>query len=274
MIKDKFLLRTMLLPDVWERYGIQYEECTPDIGIQPYKISICTNCMNRTSDLMQTYEQNIIDNPQADFVLLNYNSQDNMDEWVATALQTYIDAGVLNYYKTTEPKYYSMAHSRNITFKLAQGDIINSVDGDHFTNKGFAQKINEIANAYNDKLTVLVKSKQKNRGRIGMFKETFISLGGYNEDLEGYGFEDEDLLLRAYHTGCRVIRYGGAYMRITDDHSRHPTENYKNKDWQFTQRRNILLSLLGITMKQYVANTNRHWGKATLLKNFRERIKI
>ena len=50
-----------------------------------YKISFCTNCMGRTDDLKQTYLQNIEDNkeyPNVEFVLLNYNSKDDIDQLV------------------------------------------------------------------------------------------------------------------------------------------------------------------------------------------------
>ena len=55
--------------------------------------------MGRTYQLQKTYIQNIEDNlPYGDvnFVLLNYNSQDGMDEWVNESLSDYIKKGLLN----------------------------------------------------------------------------------------------------------------------------------------------------------------------------------
>jgi len=256
-----------------------------------YKVSICTTCMNRTDDLKQTYIKNIEENikyPHVDFVLLNYNSKDDMDEWVKKNLMEYIEKGIVNYYHTTEPEFYSMTHSRNVVFKLGKGDIVNNVDADHYTctTHGspakyrqpepeicFAEYINILAN-HQPKQAVFLKSKQKNRGRLGFFKKDFLWLGGYDEGLHGYGHDDCDLLNRALCSDFTCVFFTGAYFSHTDDHSRHPTGNYKNKDWRYTQRLNTLISLLNLKYGKFQANEGRHWGKAKLLKNWTEEIEI
>jgi hypothetical protein len=242
-----------------------------------HKVSICTTSMNRTGDLKQTYRQNIEDNLEygnVEFVLLDYNSKDGLGAWVRSELMEYIDAGILNYYRTSEPEYYSMTHSRNIAFRVATGDIVNNVDGDHWTNKGFAEYVNMLAANFPHK-AVFVKSKQKNRGRLGLYKVEWEKLlGGYNEDIMGYGYDDADLLHRAVALGFTVIRYGGQFCTITPDHTRHPVANYEHKDWRWTQRRNTLISLLSMVAGYYKANKGRHWGKAKLVKNFSEELEI
>jgi hypothetical protein len=161
-----------------------------------------------------------------------------------------------------------MAHSRNVAFKVATGDIVNNVDADHFTLPGFAAHVNLMANQCRDDLLVFVKSRQRNRGRLGMFREQFLRLGGYDECIQDYGSEDLDLIMRSYHSGFSIAKFGGNFCKVTEDHARHPTENYINKDWKFTQRRNFLVSLLGIMMFRFEANKDREWGKAHLVKNF------
>jgi len=257
-----------------------------------YKVSICTTCMNRTDDLKQTYLQNIEDNknyPHLEFVLLNYNSsRDDMDEWAKANLTKHIDSGLVNYYHTTEPKYYSMTHSRNVAFKLGTGHIVVNVDADHYTSAEhglpkkynhdkpetcFAEHLNLLANQQH-KRSVFVKSKQKNRGRLGFFRKEFLWLGGYDEGIEGYGHDDCDLLDRAMLEDFTVFFTGGKYFSHTEDHRRHPTENYKNKDWRYTQRRNTLISILNLKYGKTVANEGKHWGKAKLLKNWTEEVVI
>ena len=276
-VRDK-LLNQFLREDAWDFVPRTFNRGPFETDIKKkHKISICTTCMNRTSDLKQTYEQNIKDNsdyPYVEFVLLNYNSySDDMDKWVNNTLSKYIEKGVVNYYHTTEPEYYSMTHSRNIAFKVAQGDIVTNVDADHYTKKGFAEFLNLLANNQPRK-AVFLKSKQKNRGRLGFYKKEFLWLGGYNEEIEGYGHDDVDLLNRALCSGFTALFFGGEYCAITKDHKRHPTNNYKNKDWRYTQRKNTLISLLNLKCKRFRANQDRHWGKAKLLKNFTEEIEI
>lgn len=274
-MRDKILLN-LIDKKIWDEYlkikYISVNELRP--VKKQYKISICTNCMNRLEDLKNTYIQNIEDNldySNIEFVLLNYNSTDDIDNWVKENLTGYIERGIVNYYKTVEPKFYSMTHSRNVVFKLAQGDIVNNVDADHFTNKGFATYINLLANNAGKKV-IFVKSKQKNRGRVGLFKKDFLKLGGYDEEIRDYGFDDEDLLYRANGLGFRAIKFTGQYFRIAPNHKRHKRGNYYNSDWRYTQKRNTLLSLFNIMEGRYVANRKREWGQAIVIKNFKEEI--
>ena len=90
----------------------------------------------------------------------------------------------------------------------------------------------------------------------------------------GYGYDDADLLQRATMFGFVAIKFGGQFMRITDNHIRHPTGNYENTNWKYTQRRNTLISLLSIAGGYWKANRGRHWGRANLIKNFVEEVKI
>lgn len=275
------ILRQIVKDEAWEKFASPQYMSISDPFSEPiktyYKISICTTCMGRLADIKQTYIQNIKDNegyPKIEFVLLDYNSRDGLGDWVKSNLMEYIDRGIVNYYRTTEPEYYSMTHSRNIAFKVATGDIVNNVDADHFTNKDFAAYVNMIANRRSSQVA-FVKSTQKNRGRLGFFKNEFRDvLGGYNEDIMGYGYDDADLLHRATMFGFIAVKFGGEFMRITDDHERHPTGNYENTNWKYTQRRNTLISLLSIAGGYHKANRGRHWGKAKLMKNFVEEISI
>jgi predicted glycosyltransferase involved in capsule biosynthesis len=228
-----------------------------------YKISIVTTCMDRTCDLEQTYLKNIEDNkdyPNLEWVLLSYNSRDRFDTWTLKLPEC------VKVYKTEEPRFYSMAHSRNIGFRLATGDIVSSVDADHFISKGCLQ-INELANSLGLR-HIFVKSEQKNRGRITMFKKDFLKLGGYDEDLKDYGHEDRDLLFRACACGFKVVKYGGDFFTLAADHSRHPVSNYQNKDWRYTQDRNALISFYNLFNKRFKANKNKDWGKAKLVTDF------
>src|SRR5690349_9158200 len=101
-----------------------------------FAISFCIVCMNRLHQLEETLLQNIKDNEGYDnleFVVLNYNSQDGMDEWVREHLSDYISIGKVNYYKTSEPTIFSHSHSKNLMFKLAKGDIVCNVNADNYT---------------------------------------------------------------------------------------------------------------------------------------------
>ncbi len=93
-------------------------------------------------------------------------------------------------------------------------------------------------------------------------------LGGYDEDLIGYGFDDKDLLMRAYHSGCKILWTGSEYCTMVDNHKPHTGKRYQYKNWKYTQERNAVVSLLNLVGGRYVANEGKRWGSAMVSKNF------
>jgi len=159
------------------------------------KIAFCITCMNRLNHLQQTLEKNIRDNylpEEVEFVLLDYNSKDGLEEWVRQNMQQYIDAGILVYYKTFEPEYYLRSHSRNMAFRLANAEILCNLDADNFLGKGFAAFIIQEFSKYDEIFYTNNYSLNDTYGRVCVRIEDFMSIRGYNEALKGYGYEDND----------------------------------------------------------------------------------
>jgi len=110
------------------------------------KISICTVCMNRLYYLSQTLPVNIKENqgyPNLEFVVLNYNSRDDMDDWMRTHMGQHIESGLVKYYRTDEPEFFNLAHSKNMATKLATGDIICNIDADNYAGPGYVNWVQE-----------------------------------------------------------------------------------------------------------------------------------
>jgi len=281
MIDYNEVFSDILKQDAWSRSVTpQYWNGKKDIPVtKNHKISICTTCMNRLDDLKITLPKNIEDNsdyPEVEFVVLDYNSSDGLADWIKSDMQSYIDKGILNFYRTEEPKTYSMAHSRNVAFKLAQGHIVNNVDADNFTNKGFANYLNLLAHQVPEK-AVFAKGKRMLRGRLGFYKNEFIDLlGGYSEMelLSAYGHDDHDLLHRAFGLKFQMVWWSGQYYNATPNHQKHQMDNFQNKDWKFTEKCNKLLSFFSLFYGLYKANRGGQWGKATVVRNFLETIHV
>lgn len=242
-----------------------------------YKISLCTTCMGRLGDLMQTLPVNIGDNadyPDVEFVLLDYNSPDGLGDWVARNMMGLIESGKLVYARTTEPQWYHMAHSRNVAFKLASGEIVCNVDADNWTNAGFATYVNRLANECPEK-AAFAKGRQLLRGRVGFFKREWLDLlGGYDESLDGYGHDDEDLLNRAVLQGFRLMRFGGRFVRRICTEKDVKNANMREKNLRVTEAMNRAMSARNIENGILTSNAGRNWGVATVMKNFREEVSL
>jgi len=179
-----------------------------------YRISFCTAIRNRLHHLKQTLKQNIEDNssyPELQFVILDYNSDDGLTEWISTEMSFYLSSGKVVYYRTEDPAFFDRSHSRNLAFKLAEGDIICNIDADNFTGENFADYINNLFQSTPGIFITSGKLEAKIRpdflGRIGVRKSDFLAVGGYDEKMDGYGFEDIDLI-------NRLIRYGLSQHKI------------------------------------------------------------
>jgi hypothetical protein len=227
--------------------------------------------MNRLHTLREVLPRNLEDNrhySKLEWLLLDYNSSDGLEDWVATEMREHIESGLLTYCRTTQPQYYSMTHSRNLAFKLASGAIVHNVDADNYTNHGFAPYLNRLANQCPER-AVFAKGMRLLRGRLGFYRRDFIDiLGGYDEDLKGYGHDDRDLFERAMHSGFTLLWFGGRFV----DRIRTPRsvvgQNMQNRNWRETETRNKAISEASIRAGRYRANGGRRWGCGTVTKNF------
>ncbi|MBD1424441.1 glycosyltransferase family 2 protein [Sphingobacterium arenae] len=176
-----------------------------------FRISFCTTCMNRLSYLKQTLAKNLDDNldyENLEFVLLDYNSSDGLESYIKANYSEELKNGKLVYFKIDTIEFYDWTHSRNLVVSLATGDIICNIDADNFTGTGFATYVNHVFNQASDVfLTTYYVPLQKNDvlGRICMLKQSFLKIGGYDERMKHYGFEDIDLIHRLERSGLRKI---------------------------------------------------------------------
>lgn len=174
------------------------------------KLGFCITCMNRLHHLKETIKKNIEDNfipDKVEFILLDYNSTDNLEKWVVNNLKIYIDQGILTYYKTLTPTSYLRSHSRNMAFRLSSSQLVCNLDADNFLGKGFADyMINEFSNKSNFFYTSNYNTKDI-VGRLCVNKLDFMNVKGYNEAFIGYGFEDVELYDRLKKYGLKQLLF-------------------------------------------------------------------
>jgi GT2 family glycosyltransferase len=178
------------------------------------KISICTVCMNRLSHLKETLPANIIDNekyPNIEFVVLDYNSKDEMESWAKTNLKHYIESGIVKYYKTTDRDHFYMSHSKNMALRLSSGDIVCLIDADIFTGANYAEWVHSTfsTNGKPSVLTTLRLDKIYTTGDLGgklcIHRDLVHAVNGFDESLIGHGIDDIDLVNRLEKAGGKRI---------------------------------------------------------------------
>jgi len=165
--------------------------------------------MNRLHHIKKTLPANIKANKdyaKIEFVVLDYNSSDGLEEWINENYQENLSTGKLVFKRTNKPTRFLWSHSKNMVHKMATGDIVCNVDADNFTGQGFATYLNEhfqnnpnnfLSVNYNDKINHLSDTF----GRIACFKKDFETIGGYDERMRWYGYEDNDFCERLKRMG-------------------------------------------------------------------------
>ncbi len=172
-----------------------------------------------------------VDYGNLEYVVVNYNSQDELDEWIKDHLKNYLSDGILKYYKTTEPKAFYMSHAKNVAAKLATGDVICNIDADNFTGYGFARYVSsEFAKNKNLFLAVNQNTAPGDCfGRICMWKNDFTIVKGYDESMKGYGFEDIDLWNRLELLGNEPkFIENGEFLQAISHHDNERLSNEPN----------------------------------------------
>lgn len=172
--------------------------------------------MNRLHHLKETLLKNIQDNedyPNMEFILLDYDSRDGMEEWARGTLKEYIESGKLIYYKMYDLDFFNHSHAKNIALKLGTGDIVCSINADHYLGRNFANYINHIFNC-SEKSVITPIPRVYYRfsethppsgswGKVCVRKHDFLAIKGFDESMVKYGNDDIDLINRLEMHGVK-----------------------------------------------------------------------
>lgn len=191
-------------------------------------ISFCVPCKNRLYQLMQTLPENlekvaaagadISAGIAADIVLVNYNSDDEMDAWVIEHCAAALAAGKLIYLKQPTEKYFHLCKARNIAHRVASGEFCVALDADNFIGDTIAPTIKIMQEYPESFLHYFKKYDDGSRwghgqhGRIGCWRKDYFAIGGYDEKMLGMGYQDLDFLARM--SRIRKKRYFSDYSHF------------------------------------------------------------
>jgi hypothetical protein len=199
------------------------------------KISLCTVSMNRLSHVRETLPANVHENihfPNIEFVLLDYNSSDGLEAWVRSNMMGHIESGILKYYRTSEPKYFDMSHSKNMVCRISSGDIICMIDGDNYAGLNYAAWVYSVFSKYgnNSVLSAFGEHGLEHPdmgGKLAFHRDRFAAVRGFDEAFLGYGVEDRDLVDRLEKAGgTPVLVEDKAFSRYIEHAEIDRVKNY------------------------------------------------
>jgi hypothetical protein len=236
-----------------------------------YRLSFCTTAMGRLDHVRQTLLRNIEDNadyPDAEFVLLDYGSKDGLGDWVRDNAGRLLESGRLVYLRVDGVEYYSHSHSKNVCFLASTGTAMCTIDADNFMPRGFAFHLNDLLHTH--PRAVAAGRTRGVTGRITMFRNDLLAVGGYNESLRGWGYDDKDLRGRLLAAGCQIQWFNHMYAKAIQHGSDRRVENMPpgHRKMGRSNHANRRVHRRSIAQGQIVANAGTTWGEATIYRNF------
>jgi glycosyltransferase involved in cell wall biosynthesis len=232
MLTNEFFDSHFVTPNIPER-----ELITRNTSETKTKVSYCTTCFNRFWQLRQVVKHNlsVINSDQnAEWIVVDFGGRDSaeIEAWLAENCPKSLANGTLKYYKRTaaQPFVWNVAVAKNVAHRFATGDILVNLDGDNFLQKSDPAVVRQLFTQHGD--TVLhqtwnniliyntMRSLNKNKhitytpflehytgsyGRISISRDSFMRLGGYDEEMTFMGYQDTDLLARSVLSGLHYI---------------------------------------------------------------------
>lgn len=178
-------------------------------------IVFCTTCKGRAQHIEKTLPKNLADNADYEnckFVLLDYNSQDHLLEYLKETQRWAIDSGRLVVYSYREETPFRVAHAKNMAHRLGileGGEILVNLDADNYTGPGFAKFIAEQFEAGGEDIFLWARMIQQGpdrlprgiNGRLVVPVKAFLAVGGYDERFAIWSPDDKDFNLRMRRLG-------------------------------------------------------------------------
>ncbi len=197
------------------------------------KIVFCTTCKGRAEHLRQTLPKNLADNPNSTFVVLDYNSDDDLLDYLSAEHAAEITSGRLVVYSCIDSPVFRMAHAKNMAHRcgaLEGADVLVTLDADNFAGLGFENyvthkfAIEKGLSFITPEFAALPKPGHRFNGidplflgrgfagRLAIRANDFIKVGGYDQDFETWRGEDMDIIERLKRTGLKQGFIDACYL--------------------------------------------------------------
>lgn len=223
-----------------------------------------------------TLPRNLADNPEpyVKFMLVNYNSQDDLDEWAHEEMAEHVKSGKLLYVRERTAERFKHAHARNVAVRCCQTDVTCNVDADNFTGQLFGAFLHKVYTEAGDRPVFTAYGGKRGApcgdlfGRISFRVRHLVAVGGYNEDLNTWGVEDMDVIKRAEMIGMIKMNYPPEFDTKPVEHTaemRIEGSPYPSMSASFKASEKLHMGRMAVAPNP---NAKGHWGVAKVEINW------
>ncbi len=166
-------------------------------------LSYVVTCKGRLEHLRQTLPR-LTAQPDAECVVVDYDCPDGTAEWARANCPT---AKIV---KVEHAALFHLSRARNLGARAATREWIAFLDADVLIEPGFTNSLAGILR-YGSYFRPLPITRETS-GSFVCHRGDFFALNGYDETLEGYGGEDNDLYFRLNHFGRSCASFDGRLL--------------------------------------------------------------
>lgn len=197
------------------------------------RIACVTTCRGRTPHLSLTLPHNLAARgPESVFVVLDYNDQNGLGDYIQREHSRDLDSGALVYYRNADAERFHMAHAKNQAHRCGMiegASALVNVDADNFAGPGFTDYIaRRFREGDAEQETIFLGARGNHRGpgnlarvrtppgcfgRIAVTVDAFRQAGGYDEIFSGWSPDDKDFAARVANLGYGWRRIHTSFLR-------------------------------------------------------------
>lgn len=171
-------------------------------------ISFCTTCRNRLWQIKKTLHHNLeILSNSHELVLIDYGSTDGLSDWVWGEFKVFIDNKKLTFFEVKNEVSWNVSRAKNLAHRIAKGEYLFNLDADNYLTKKDVALVNQAASWGLPCHQFSGDLKDGSCGRIGLPKQLFEKIGGYDETLLTMGMQDLDLLRRLGKLPVKLAKF-------------------------------------------------------------------
>lgn len=228
------------------------------------KISICSQIKNRLYQFSKTFLKNVETLEQyqdVEWIIVDCGSSDGLSEYIGEYLERY---SFIKYYQAIDFKY-SIPVAKNFASRFSSGDYIFNLDCDNYLD----YIVNEIR--YAEQGVHCHEYLKGTHGRIGMSREIFLKIGGYDENFYPAGVHDNDIMLRANYLDYKFKHIPSVTSPISNSKKDTIKDFGEDIDWETMVKYNEII--MRYNEKKKILNPNNGiFTPCSFIYNLKDRV--
>ena len=215
-------------------------------------ISAIIACMNREDNLILCVKECLEIDDITEIIVIDYGS--------STPIRNLPPSNRIKLYRVESP-YWHLSKAYNMAAQLVSNNILIKLDSDYLLDKNFI-KYNHIEP--NEYISGIDRTDSLS-GFLMIYKKDFLYIGGYNENIINYGYDDDDINKRL--AKLEYLKRKNLNREFIKHlfHAKKPSEWFKNNAFGLSNRNDMIYKNQKISNESY-------WGKnseITSIYNFK-----